>query len=379
MTIIPNQRDKFDIPDKIAYFNCAFTAPLLKAAAQAGQKALVEKSNPWVLDATQFFERIERNKKLFGTLVKVNPNDISIIPAVSYGISLAAQILPVEKGKKIIMLEDQFPSNVYPWRKVNRQQGAVLVTVPRPSDGNWTEGVLAAIDKHTAIAALPHCHWTDGTLVDLVQVGKRCREMGTALVVDGTQSLGAMPFNAEEIQPDFLVTTAHKWLMGPYSYGFCYVAPQWQSGIPLEENWMNREGSEDFSRLVDFRDSYQPGARRFDVGEASNFILAPIASATLSQLLDWGVDNISGTLRLTTQSIAQRCRQMGFTTAASEFRAPHMLGITHPEGLPDDLVTRLSEEKIYVSIRGTSVRIAPHLYNSEEDIDRLIKVLSIVK
>jgi len=158
MTIIPNQRDKFDIPDKIAYFNCAYTAPLLKTAAEAGRKALVEKSNPWALNSTHFFERIERNKKLFGALVNAKSNDISIIPAVSYGTSLAAQILPVEKGKKIIMLEDQFPSNVYPWRKVARQQSAELVTVPRPADGNWTEAVLAAIDKHTAIAALPHCH-----------------------------------------------------------------------------------------------------------------------------------------------------------------------------------------------------------------------------
>lgn len=379
MTTIPNQRDKFNIPEKIAYFNCAYTAPLLKSAAEAGQKAIREKSGPWTLTSNHFFERLDRNKKLFGALVNTNPEDVSIIPAVSYGTALAANILPLDKGQKVIILEDQFPSNVYPWRKVCRQRGAKLVTIPRPADGNWTEGILTAMDRNTFVAALPHCHWTDGTLVDLVRVGQRCREMGIALVVDGTQSLGAMPFDVETIQPDFLITTAHKWLLGPYSYGFCYIAPKWQNALPLEENWMNREGSEDFSRLVDFRDSYQPGARRFDVGEASNFILAPIASATLSQILDWGVNNISETLRITTHSIAQQCRRLGFITAASEFRAPHMLGITHPKGLPDNLVTRLSEENIYVSVRGTSIRIAPHLYNTDEDVSRLMNVLAATK
>ena len=376
---LPNQRDKFEIPDEIAYFNCAYTAPLLKSAAEAGRNAIQEKSGPWTLTSAHFFERLERAKKLFGALVNTDPENVAIIPSVSYGTALAANILPVEKDQKLIILEEQFPSNVYPWRKVCRQQDVKLVTIPRPGDGNWTEDVLAAIDKDTAVAALPHCHWTDGTIVDLVRVGERCREMGAALVVDGTQSLGAMPFDVRAIQPDFLVTTAHKWLMGPYSYGFCYIAPKWQTAMPLEENWLNRKGAEDFSRLVDFRDSYQPGARRFDVGEASNFILAPMASAALSQILEWGVGNISETLRGTSRSISQQCRCLGFTSTASEFRAPHMLGITHSKGFPDNLVTRLAKENIYVSVRGTSVRIAPHLYNTDEDITRLINVLATVK
>ena len=136
-------------------------------------------------------------------------------------------------GQNIVVLQDQFPSNIYSWHRLAHERGASVVSVPRPEDGNWTPSVLAAITKETAVAALPHCHWTDGTLIDLVAVGRHCRACRSALVVDGTQSLGAMPFAVPEIQPDFLVTTAHKWLLGPYSYGFCYIAPRWQGGIPL--------------------------------------------------------------------------------------------------------------------------------------------------
>ena len=207
-------------------------------------------------------------------------------------------------------------------------------------------------------------------------MGARCREVGAALVVDGTQSLGAMPFSVAAVQPDFLITTAHKWLLGPYSFGFCYVAPRWQAdGVPLEENWLNREGSQDFARLVDYRDAYQPGARRFDCGEASNFILAPVAAEALRQIIEWGVAAIAATLSSRTDEIAERARAMGFITAPAAFRAPHLIGLQLPAPPPPDLPSRLAQEGVYVSVRGSAVRVAPHLYNTTQDIDRLFRAL----
>jgi selenocysteine lyase/cysteine desulfurase len=187
-----------------------------------------------------------------------------------------------------------------------------------------------------------------------------------------------MPFSVETIQPDFLVTTAHKWLLGPYSYGFCYVAPKWQNGEPLEENWLNREGSEDFARLVDYRDAYQPGSRRYDVGEASNFILAPIAAVAIRQILDWGVENIAAALRQKTDAIADRADQMGLGVAPPADRAPHLIGVSKPGGFPRELPELLAQEKVYVSVRGESIRISPHLYNTSQDLDRLFHTLEKV-
>lgn len=248
------QRDLFDMPGDVAYLNCAYTAPLLKRAAEAGHKAVAAKANPWTITIDHFFRDLESCRELFGRLIETHPDNVALIPAVSYGISLAAKNLPVSSGEEILVLADQFPSNVYPWMRVAREKNAVVVTVSRPANGNWSQAVLDRIGERTAVAALPTCHWTDGTTLDLIQIGQRCREAGAALVVDGTQSVGAVPFSVPEVQPDFLVTTSHKWLLGPYSYGYCYVAPERQNGVPLEENWMNREGSRDMARLVDYRE-----------------------------------------------------------------------------------------------------------------------------
>lgn len=376
--MIPCQRDMFDLPENIAYLNCAFTSPLLKAAQQAGLTALQAKANPWTITSSDFFTTAETVRGLFAQLLGGHPADVALVPAVSYGIALAARNLPVAQGQTIVVLQDQFPSNVYPWMRVASENNAIVKRVERPPDSDWTPVVLKKIDKYTAVVAVPHCHWTDGTLLDLVEIGKKCRTVQAALVVDGIQSIGAMPISIDRVQPDFLVAASHKWLLGAYSFGFCYVAPKWQAGTPLEENWFNRAGSEDFARLVDYRESYQPGARRYDQGEASNFILAPIAAAGIRQILEWGVENISETLQSKTDAIADRAQQMGLSVAPAHSRAPHLIGVSKPGGFKKDLPLLLAQDNIFVSVRGESVRISPHLYSTDEDIDRLFAVLEKV-
>lgn len=373
--MIPNQRALFDIPDSIVYLNCAYTAPLLKSARAAGEKALAAKSAPWHITPAHFFDHLETVRGLFAELIATQSDKIAIIPAVSYGIALAARNLPLSEGEEIVVIQDQFPSNIYSWQRLARERRGRIRTVERPPDHGWTEAVINAVTPDTAIVAIPNCHWTDGTRLDLVRIAAACRKNKAALVIDGSQSLGAMPFSIKDVRPDFLVTTAHKWLMGPYSFGFCYIDPKWHQGVPLEENWLNRAGSADFSRLVDYRDDYQPGARRFDVGEASNFCLAPISASALRQILDWDVHRIAETLKLKTDRIAETAAALGFRVPTQAARGPHMIGLTHPKGIPPGLPEKLRQAKIHVSIRGRSIRVAPHLYNDDRDLDRLFKVL----
>jgi len=376
--MIPNQRHLFELPPDYAYLNCAYTAPLLKAAAAAGMRAIEAKRTPWMIKSDDFFSTVENLRRLFAQLVGCSPNDVAVVPAASYGIALSARNLPLEAGQSIVVSQDQFPSNVYSWMNLAAANNAKVVTVPRPADNDWTSAILESIGSDTAIVASANNHWTDGTTVDLVRVGEMCRSVGAALVVDGAQSLGAAPFSVSEIKPDFLASISHKWLLGPYSMGFCYVDPKWQNGTALEENWLNRAGSEDFSRLVDYQEGYQPGARRYDMGEVSNFILSPIAAAALEQILEWSVDEIAATLRAKTDAIAARAEEMGLLVAKPEFRAPHMIGVTKPGGFSGELAGILAAEKVYVSVRGESVRVAPHLYNTDDEVDRLFAALKKV-
>ncbi|MCS5604605.1 MAG: aminotransferase class V-fold PLP-dependent enzyme [Alphaproteobacteria bacterium] len=373
--MIPCQRYLFDIPEDIAYFNCAYMSPLLKNVVSAGQEGVARKAQPWRITPPDFFAMPERARALFAKLINATAENIAIVPACSYGTATAAQNLPVSKGQKLLVLQDQFPSNVYPWRELAKEREAEVETIYKGSNDGWTTRILDAITSETAIAALPHCHWTDGSLIDLEAVSQRCHEIGTALVLDLTQSIGALPLDVQSIQPDFAVAAGYKWMMGPYTLGFIYVAPQHHDGRPLEHNWIARQGSEDFARLVDYKMEFQPGARRFDMGEGANFSALPMAVAALEQLLEWGVDNIQATLTDMTDRIAERAALLGLSALAPGDRAGHFLGLGFPGEVPTSLPERLAQRKVFVSMRGQSMRITPHLYNNDVDIKRLISVL----
>ncbi len=372
---IPCQRELFDLPDDVAYLNCAYMSPLLRRAAEAGSEALRRKAQPWTITPADFFTDSERARTLFARLLGASAEDVALIPAASYGIATAAANLELPAGRAVLLLAEQFPSNFYPWRDLARRCGAEVLTVARPTEGDWTRAVLALLDERIAIAALPHCRWTDGGLLDLVRIGERCREVGAALVLDLTQSLGALPLDVRAVDPDFLVCPGYKWLLGPYSLGYMYIAPRHHDGRPLEHNWIGRVGSEDFTRLIDYQDAFQPGARRYDVGERSNFALLPASLVGLEQLLEWGVEGIAATLSAMTAAIAERAAVLGLQATDPGKRAGHFLGLRFPEGLPPGLAERLAEERVYVSLRGDSLRVTPHLYNNEADIERLFAVL----
>jgi selenocysteine lyase/cysteine desulfurase len=373
---LANQRSLFDIPDDIAYLNCSYMSPLPRASREAGQAGVARKSEPWKISAQDFFSESETARSLFAELIGGDADGVAIVPSASYGIGLAAANLPIDSGQAIVLLEDQFPSNVYPWRDLAARSGATIVTVSRPLDFDWTTAILALIDEHTGIVAVPHCHWTDGSLIDLARIGERARAVGAALVVDGAQSVGAHPFSVAEIQPDFLVAVTYKWLLGPYSLGFVYVAPRWREGVPLESNWITREQSEDFNGLVNYRDTFQPGARRYDMGERSNFALMPIAVASLQQLLAWRVEEIAATLRELTAHIEEGARRVGLDPVPGERRVGHLIGLRSGAALSPDLSKRLAAEGIYVSFRGNAIRVSPHLYNTHDEVDRLFQTLA---
>jgi selenocysteine lyase/cysteine desulfurase len=370
-----DQRDLFEIPDGISYLNCAYMGPQLREAREVGERAVSRKSRPWELTPEDFFAEAEDARGLFARLVVGDADGVAIVPSVSYGMAVASNNVAVGEGQKILVLEYQFPSNVYPWRALAAERKAEILTVPRPADHDWTAAVLDALDESVAVVTLPNCHWTDGSLVDLVRVGRRAREVGASLVVDAIQSLGALPFDVAEVRPDFLVAGAYKWLLGPYGVGFMYVGEGYREGKPVEHNWINRRDSEVFSRVAEYRDEFAPGARRYDVGERSNFVLLPMANEALRQILAWGVENVAETIGGLTDLVEDSAKDFGVEAMPREKRARHMIGLNLGPDAPEDLAARLAAEGVFVSVRGESVRISPHLYNTELDVKRLFSAL----
>ena len=374
--MIPCQRHLFDIPRDIAWFNCAYMGPLPNPVREAGERGVALKAHPWQLRPRDFFPEVEHARGLFGRLLNVAGQDVCVVPSVSYGLAVAARNLPILPGQTVVVLAEQFPSNVYAWREAAADAGADLITVARPHDGDWTRALLNAITERTAVAALPHCHWADGGIIDLVRIAEHCRRNGAGLVLDLTQSLGALPLDLAEVQPDFAVSASYKWLLGPYSLGFMYVAPRWQDGTPIEQNWITRRDSENFARLVDYRDEYEAGARRYDVGERSSFHLMPMAVAAMERILEWGVEEISATLAETTRVIAERAGALGLASLPPALRGPHFLALRFPNGMPIALAERLSAAGVYASVRGDFLRVTPHLYNDDQDVRTLLHALA---
>lgn len=372
---IDNQRHLFDMPDDIAYLNCAYMGPLMNSAVQAAETGVQYKVRPWTYGGSSFFTYPERLRELAAKLINTDSDNMALVPSASYGIQIAANNVPLSKGGEILIIKDQFPSHVYPWREKAKACGGQIVTAERPDNGDWTAAVLQAISPRTEILALPATHWADGGYLDLETIGKAARDIDAKLVLDLTQSLGAMPFDVKKVQPDFMVAAGYKWLLGPYTLAYLYVAPQWQDGVPLEHNWMNRKGSEDFARLVDYQDEFQLGARRFDMGEKSNPAQVMAACAALGQILDWGVANISATLGARNSRMADHARQLGFHVTEDKFRSPHYIGLEFDGGVPKGLAEKLAADNIFVSVRGNAVRVTPHLYNTDADIERLFDAL----
>lgn len=375
-TLLGNQRHCFDVPDDVTYLNCANLAPRLRTVRAAGLRTLDVTGAPWTLTAPDWFAGAERLRAVFARLIGADADGVALVPSVSYGIAVAAANVAVERGQSIVLLDREFPSNVYAWRELAARRGARIHTVRAEGNGAWTDALLAAIDRDTAVVAVPNCHWTDGRFVDLVQVGCAARAVGAALVVDASQSAGAYPLDVTAVQPDFLVTVGYKWQLGPYGLGYLYVAPRWRErGTPIEQSWLTRAGSDNFARLADYTDQYREGARRFDMGEFPQLMLAPMSVAALEQIEQWGIASIQQTLATLTAHAVRGVAEITGTEPPTAGLVGHMVGIRLAGGAPDGLLAALTEARVYVSLRGDSIRVAPHLHNDIADIDRLLAVI----
>jgi selenocysteine lyase/cysteine desulfurase len=357
-------------------------SPLPRIVEEAGIAGMRRKRNPTGIGENDFFNESRQLRKQFAQLVNAeHPNRIAIIPSVSYGVATAAKNVNPGPGDNIVLVEQQFPSNVYAWHRLAATTGAEIRTAEIPRNSNrrgeqWNRTILQSIDANTSVVAASHVHWADGTRFDLDSIGERAREVDAALIIDATQSVGAVPFDIQELQPDALITAGYKWLFGPYSLGVAYFGPRLSDGIPLEENWITRQGSENFSELVNYEEEYQPGAVRYDMGERSNFILLPMLNTALRLVLDWSVESIQRYCQKLTRSLIEDLRTEGWTIESEPWRAHHLFGIRVPETVDVNAVqAELIERNVAVSVRGNAVRISPNIYNTPEDIQALHRAL----
>jgi selenocysteine lyase/cysteine desulfurase len=376
--MLPSQRALFDIPRDVCFLNAASWSPLPLAVQEAGRAAVGRKGQPWRLESNFQSQQYERARKAAAALIGADPVDVALIPSVGYGVATAGKVLAIPRGSRVLVLQDDHTSPVLEWMSRAETGGYTVETVKQPNDGDWTSAVLDAIERPgaapLALVSISSVHWSDGGALDLPRVAQAAKEKGTALLVDATHDAGVRRIDVKTLDPDFLIFPTYKWVLGPYGRAFMYVAKRRQNGVPLEQISASRKAvsAED---TVYFRDvSYVEGARRYDMGERDHFISLEMAAVGMEMMAGWGNEPIVARLSMLTDRLADGLANSGVRVIDKKLRAPHVLSLAFPKGMAPDLPKKLAAENVYAAPRLGRLRISPHVYNDEEDVERFVEV-----
>jgi len=377
--MLASQRALFEMPRDICYLNSASWSPLPLRTQEAARAAVGRKGTPWTLDAGFANCQHERARTAAAHLINADPADIALIPSISYGVATAAKVLTIDRGARVIVLENDHSSPVLEWQTRTNAEGFAIETVRRPDDGDWTSAVLAAVERSGAppvsLASISSVHWSDGGLIDVEKVGAALRRQGASFLIDATHGAGVLTMDVRRLDPDFVIFPTYKWLLGPYGRAFLYIAKRHQGGIPLEQTAFGRRDVR-AENAVYFADvSYVADARRFDMGERDHFISMEMASIGMEMMADWGQAAVAQRLSMLTERIADGVRGIGVSVPERHVRAPHILSLGFKDGMPAGLVEGLATEEVYVATRLGRMRISPHVFNDEADTDRFVAAL----
>ncbi|GMQ24338.1 aminotransferase class V-fold PLP-dependent enzyme [Algoriphagus sp. oki45] len=374
---LPCQKSLFSLDSEVSYLNNAYRGPILKKSEEAALRDLEGMRKPYLVQPEDFFSGVDRVKGLFANLIHGQRQQVAIVPSTSYGFAVALNNLDNCSRKKAIAVSDEFPSGYFSLKKWTEENKGELVVIHPDSNAetlgvDWNERVLQSIDEDTAVVLISSVHWMNGVAFDMESIGKKCKETGTVFIVDGTQSVGILPMDVKRFGIDALICATYKWLLGPYSLALAYFGERLNSGKPLEESWMNRTNSRNFSGLTDYQETYLPGAARYDVGETSHFLTLPILEQSLLQILEWTPEAMVVYARELKKRLAEFQQERGLHLSMDRYHADHLFALTLPHGTdPQEVKRQLEQAKVYVSVRGTSLRVSVNVFNEEKDVERL--------
>jgi cysteine desulfurase / selenocysteine lyase len=374
-------RREFAEFEGVAYLDAATMAPLPLASARAAQSAVEWKKLPHQMPESLYFDLPDSVRGKLARLIGAEAEEIAITTGASGGLAAVAAGMDWKPGDEVIVARGEFPAHFSTWIPYEKA-GKLRVRVIEPrgqfiSAADYEEH----IGPRTRLVSASLVRFDNGARLDAPRVAKACHAVGAALLLDISQCAGAMPIAIRQLGADFAVSSGYKWLLGPYGTGFFWAAREWSERLqegPLY--WMALEGARNFHSLSLNVPRAAAGARRWDSPETANFInLAPL-DASLDLLLRIGAETIASHTKALTSEIIERLPRDRCALASpseEERRGPYVCVVARkPEETPA-LFQKLREAQIIIGLRENALRISPFIYNTSEDVGRLVKTLSV--
>jgi len=359
------------------YLNHASTGPLPQRAVETLSEWATLRATPDRISHDRQFGILTRGRELIAQLIGAKPEEIALATNTSYGLNLAAFSLPIQKGDVVVSPDLEFPANVYPWMQLAKTRGVEYRRV-RCEDGVLDPDRLAREleDERVKVVTVSWVQFASGARVDLEALGTLCRSRGVYFVVDAIQGLGPLTLDLRRTPVDILACGAQKWLLSPWGAAFVYVRRDLVEMIePHDVSWLAVRGADDFSRLVDYDLTWRADARRFE------FITLPFQdyagmNESLELLAEVGPDAAAARVeRLADRIVAWACDEgVELVTPRARERRAGIVSVR-----PGDAVSaseRLARAGVAHSMREGAIRLSPHWYNTEEEVERALAVLS---
>ncbi len=361
------------------YLNAASMGPLPERAVRAVDDFNRRRASAHGLTGDDFEPSLTRAREAAARLVGATGDEIALLPNTSFGINLAAHVLPLKPGQRVVVSDREFPANVYPWMQLARNAGVRLDLVPADEHGRPDEArLLEEIARgDVGIFALSAVQFASGYNAVLERFGSACRQQGTYFVVDAIQAVGQVPVDVRAAGVDILACGGHKWLCGPFGTGFAYVRRDLVAALePRVVGWTAMDGTRDFSRLVDYRYELVETARRFEVATHPFQDVAAFAES-MSLLGEVGPARIREHVLGLLDPLVEWLRETGAAEIVSDLRPEHRSGIfcfrpPHAERA----FKALARAGVACVLREGAIRLSPHLYNTEDDIAVVMDVIS---
>ena len=371
MVNIQRIRERYPVVRNIVFLNHARVSPLSTPVLEAMQKHMEERC-----EFGDTSTDLDNGRKLFAELIDAEPEEIALVPNTSTGLNTVANMLDYPSRSNVVVTDLEFPSVVYPWL---RKRLGVEVRYVRNVDGRiLLEDVERAVDDRTVVVAISHVEYTNGFRHDLGSMADIAHEHGSLLVVDAIQSAGAVRIDVKRDGVDFLAVSCYKWLLGPAGAGFLYVNKDLAERFePPFVGWASVKP--EVFETVDLWDIWNlklsETASRFEVGEPSAVSFVG-AAAALQQLLDVGMTSIERRILRLTNHLIEAVKEMGLRLQTPEDAKCRSGIINFLIDDPREKVENLQKKGIVVSARAQGIRVSPHFYNTQEEIDRLLTELT---